>query len=339
MSEFLKGILDGIYSLVGNYGWSIVLFTLLIKLILSPFDYKSRVSMRKTTKIQPEIQKIQQKYAKDQEKMNQKMSELYRKEKINPLSSCLPMLLTMPVLFAMFAAMRLMANENLISQAFAILQGQEPIIEGWLWIKNVWMPDSPFSPVWPDLSMLQQIPADMWQKGIAALDPAAWETIAADIAAVTGTVIDTAAFDKNLQTYITAIYNTMAQMPGYVEQVSKLPGFAFNLIITTLEMFRNFNGFFILPLVAAGSQFVMTKLQGTPESAKDPKAQNQQNTGAFMKWFFPLFSLWICAGYNASFSIYWVASNLFAMAETVAINKYLDMKEKKAANAAEGTVK
>ena len=342
MNEFLKGILDGIYSLVGNYGWSIVLFTLLIKLILTPFDYKSRVSMRKTTKIRPQIAAIQKKYAKDQDKMNQKMSELYRKEKINPLSSCLPMLLTMPILFAMFAAMRMMANEQVIQQAFAILQGQEPVIEGWLWIKNVWMPDSPFSPVWPDLTMLQQIPADMWQKGIAALDPAVWESISASIAAATGTTIDVANFSGNLQGYITAIYNTMAQMPGYVNQVAKIPGFTFNLIVATVDVFKNFNGFFILPLVAAGSQLLMTKLQGeqpAPADPKDPKAQSQQSTSKFMKWFFPLFSLWICAGYNASFSIYWVASNIFAMAQTYVINKYLDMKEKKAEVAAEGKVK
>lgn len=343
MNEFLKGILDGIYALVGNYGWSIVVFTLLIKLILSPFDYKSRVSMRKTTKIQPQIAAIQKKYAKDQDKMNQKMSELYRKEKINPLSSCLPMLLTMPVLFAMFAAMRMMANEQQIQQAFAILQGNAPAVEGWLWIKNVWMPDSPFSPVWPDLSILQQISADRWVAGINALDPAVWSSIQTSISNATGVLIDPAVFKGNLQSYVNAIYTTMSQTPSYVEHVAKLPGFSFNLIITQLEVFRNYNGFFILPVVSAVSQFLMTKMQGgaetAPAASNDPKAQSQQSTSNFMKWFFPLFSLWICAGYNAAFAIYWVASNLFAMAETFAINKYLDMKEKKESIAAEGNVK
>ena len=60
--------------------------------------------------------------------------------------------------FAMFAAMRMMANEQLIQQAFAILQGQEPAIEGWLWIKNVWMPDSPFNASLPNLQSLQMFP-------------------------------------------------------------------------------------------------------------------------------------------------------------------------------------
>ena len=96
MNEFLKGILDGINTVIGNYGWSIVVFTLLLRIVLFPFDYKSRVSMRKTTKLQPQLAALQKKYANDKEKLNRKMSELYKKEKINPLSSCLPRLLPDP---------------------------------------------------------------------------------------------------------------------------------------------------------------------------------------------------------------------------------------------------
>ena len=55
MNEFLKSILDGINMVIGNYGWSIVVFCLLIRLVIFPFDYKSRVSMRKTTKLQPQL--------------------------------------------------------------------------------------------------------------------------------------------------------------------------------------------------------------------------------------------------------------------------------------------
>lgn len=126
MNEFLKGILDGINTVIGNYGWSIVVFTLLLRIVLFPFDYKSRVSMRKTTKLQPQLAALQKKYANDKEKLNRKMSELYKKEKINPLSSCLPMLLTLPILFAMWTALRIIANEQMVSQVFTILQGQTP---------------------------------------------------------------------------------------------------------------------------------------------------------------------------------------------------------------------
>lgn len=104
INEFLKTILEWIYGFVGNYGWAVVLFTLLVRLIVMPFDYKSRVGMRKMQKIAPMQAKLQKKYEKDPDKMNKKLQELYREQRVNPLSSCLPMLISLPILFAMFTA-------------------------------------------------------------------------------------------------------------------------------------------------------------------------------------------------------------------------------------------
>ena len=72
MNDFLVAILNGINSVIHNYGWSMVVFTLLIKLILLPLDYKSRKSMRRMTKLQPQIAKLQKKYANDKEKLNRR---------------------------------------------------------------------------------------------------------------------------------------------------------------------------------------------------------------------------------------------------------------------------
>ncbi|MBQ8200472.1 MAG: membrane protein insertase YidC, partial [Clostridia bacterium] len=104
MNEFLKSILDGIHMLIPSYGWTIVAFTILVRLCLMPLDYKSRVGMRKMSKLAPKQAELQKKYAKDQEKLQRKLSELYRKENVSPMSSCWPMLLSMPILFAMFGA-------------------------------------------------------------------------------------------------------------------------------------------------------------------------------------------------------------------------------------------
>ena len=117
INEFLKTILEWIYGFVGNYGWAVVLFTLLVRLIVMPFDYKSRVGMRKMQKIAPMQAKLQKKYEKDPDKMNKKLQELYREQRVNPLSSCLPMLISLPILFAMFTAMRMVANEHLAQNA------------------------------------------------------------------------------------------------------------------------------------------------------------------------------------------------------------------------------
>ncbi|MBP3635984.1 MAG: membrane protein insertase YidC [Clostridia bacterium] len=338
MNEFLKGILDGINSLFGNYGWSIIVFTVLIKLVLMPFDYKSRVGMRKTTKIQPQISALQKKYAKDQEKLNAKMAELYKKEGVNPLSSCLPLLLTFPILFAMFGAMRMVANEQLVQQAFDILLGNEPVLESWLWIKNLWMPDSPFASAWPDLNSLNMITADIWQKVITAMPAETLATLTATIEEATGVLVSYESFGTATQASVKAVYDAMAAMPSYVEHVSTLPGWNFNLILTTVSVMKDFNGWFLLPLLSAVSQFFMSNM--TQPAANTQQTDQQKSTSNFMKWFFPIFTLWLCFSYTAAFALYWVASNLIAMAQNWGINKYLDAKEKKAADAqAQGTVK
>lgn len=328
MNEFLKSILDGINSVVGNYGWTIVVFSLLLRLVIFPFDYKSRVSMRKTTKIQPQMTALQKKYANDKDTLNRKMSELYKKEKINPLSSCLPMLLTMPILFAVWAALRMMANEQMVQQVFDILQGKEPVMESWLWVKNLWMPDSPFSAAWPDLNSLRMVTSDIWQN--------AYNTLVANGANLPATITYDFS-DANLQATIQAIYTYMEQMPEYVKATSNLPGWSFNLLIAQLDLKTMYNGFFILPLLAAGTQFLMNAMQPT-QAAGDANQQAQANSN-FMKWFFPLFSLFVCSGYSAVFSLYWVMGNVIGAVQTVGINWYLDRKEKKEATVGEGTVK
>ena len=83
----------------------------------------------------------------------------------------------------------------------------------------------------------------------------------------------------------------------------------------------------------------MTKLTPTAAPA-DPNQPNPGN-GAFMKWFFPIFSLIICFQYNAAFALYWVASNVIAAVQTLLVNKYLDAKEAKEKNVTvgEGSIK
>jgi YidC/Oxa1 family membrane protein insertase len=101
--------LKWINEYVGNFGWSIILLTVLINLVLFPLRHKSAVSMRKMQQIQPQVKAIQDRYAKlkmtdpAKSKMNQELMELYKAKGANPASGCLPMLLTFPVLFAFYA--------------------------------------------------------------------------------------------------------------------------------------------------------------------------------------------------------------------------------------------
>ena len=326
MNDFLVAILNGINSVIHNYGWSMVVFTLLIKLILLPLDYKSRKSMRRMTKLQPQIAKLQKKYANDKEKLNQKSAELYRREGINPMSGCLPMLVSMVILFIMFAAMRTVANTEMASQALNLLTTGTQTNESWLWIKNIWMPDSPFNPVIADSANLRVIPADIWAKVFASLDPASVTALAQygiDAATISGETVFAALQTLPIYAQETQLWATMPQL---------------NLLIVNLSIYAHNNGWFILPILAAVTQYLMTLSQ--PQTAAADPNNPAAGTNKFMKYFFPLFSLWICSSYNAIFALYWVVSNVFAWVQGLVMNKMFEkMDENQLETAGEGTLK
>jgi len=94
---------------VGNYGWSIIILTVIINLIMFPLRHKSMVSMRKMQEIQPQVKAIQDRYSKlkatdpAKQKMNQELMALYKERGVNPASGCVPMILTFPFIFAFYA--------------------------------------------------------------------------------------------------------------------------------------------------------------------------------------------------------------------------------------------
>ena len=337
LNEPLKAILLGIYSIVGNYGWSIVLFTLLIRALLMPLDAKSRKSMRKTQKLQPQIAALQKKYKNDKEKLNQKTMELYRKEHVSPLSGCLPMLLSLPILFGMFGAMNILAHEQVAGHVFTYLEGKQPAYEGWLWVKNIWMPDSPFAPLVPDANIIGQVTPENWQSvynNLNETQKAAIDTFNQSLSEDQRITFD---FSKDgTKTTVGKIMSVLnTSVPLYAEKTIKVPGWQnINLFIVQLSIFVFYNGFFLLPLLAAVSQFMMSS--SMPQT---PAQDGKPGTAGFMKWFFPIFSLFICFSSNAGFALYWVTANLIAGAQNVLLNKYFDAQEKKAAAVGEGTVK
>ena len=105
----LLGALNWVNGFVGNYGWSIIVLTILINIAIFPLRHKSIVSMKKMQELKPEIDAIQARYGKlkatdpAKQKMNQEVMEVYKQRGVNPASGCVPMLLTMPVLFAFYS--------------------------------------------------------------------------------------------------------------------------------------------------------------------------------------------------------------------------------------------
>jgi YidC/Oxa1 family membrane protein insertase len=126
--DFLVWCLMKINLLFGNLGWSLIIFSIITKIILMPLTLKSTESMKRMQELSPKIKEIQTKYKEKPEVMNKKVMELYKKEKVNPLSGCLPLLLQMPFFFALYSA--------LIN---SIDLWQAPFI---FWITDLSMPDT-----------------------------------------------------------------------------------------------------------------------------------------------------------------------------------------------------
>ena len=105
----LLGSLKWLYGFTGNYGWSIILLTIIINLVMFPLRHKSSVSMRKVQSVQPQMKAIQDRYAHlkmtdpGRQKMQEEVSALYKEKGVNPAAGCFPMLLTLPVLWAFYS--------------------------------------------------------------------------------------------------------------------------------------------------------------------------------------------------------------------------------------------
>lgn len=96
-------ILSWCYEIVGNYGWSLVLFTVLTRFIMIPLAISQQKGMAKQTRLQPKIKKIQQRYAGNQQKINEEMNALYQREGTNPLGAgCLPLAIQFPIMIGLY---------------------------------------------------------------------------------------------------------------------------------------------------------------------------------------------------------------------------------------------
>ncbi|NLN97260.1 MAG: membrane protein insertase YidC [Eubacteriaceae bacterium] len=124
-----------LYQVVQNYGLTIIIFTILFKLVLLPFNIKQTNSMREMQALQPKIKSLQKKYKNNPEQLNREMTNLYKVYNVNPMSGCLPLLLQMPIMFALFEILR---NPD----KWIFLNGDMAnVVQKFLWIPSLGQPD------------------------------------------------------------------------------------------------------------------------------------------------------------------------------------------------------
>lgn len=134
-------LLGLLYGFIQDYGITIILFTVIVKVCIYPLYIKQTKSMAKMQDVQPKMQALQRKYANDKETLNIKMAELYKEEKFNPMGGCLPMLIQMPIIMGLFALLR---NPMMyISDGSMIFAFHE----SFLWIEDLSQPDPWILPI------------------------------------------------------------------------------------------------------------------------------------------------------------------------------------------------
>lgn len=326
LNTLLLTIMKGLHTVINNYALTIIVFTILIKLVVMPLNLKSRRSTQRMTSVQPKMLALQEKYKDDQEKLNQKMQELYRTEGINPMGGCLPMIISMFILFAMFYALRTFANEQLVTQFLTFYHNPtidpSTLTDGFLWIRNLWMPDSPFATYMPDVQSLQLV------------DFGVWNDVSARLAA-SGVIPEALHFaDRNaMMTYITDVVTPFIASEAYAPYIAPVTGLG-NLSILGLirfTVYQHGNGWFVLPILSVATQLLMQKITMKQTMEANPQMGSQK----VMLYLMTFMSLYFCAIYNSAFALYWVVSNVYALVESIAFDRYFKSQNRKAAKAEE----
>ncbi len=331
ISEFFGWIFDWINGFTNNYGLSIILFTILFRLVLSPFDIRSRIGQREYTakmaKIQPEIDMINKAYKNNPEKAQQRMMEVRKREGIGMMpKGCGMMLLTYPILLAFFAVFRNLAAEKLCE--LSQLASDADIAQwfdtnSFLWIKNIWQPDVylNFGQTWGlrTLWIIKNIDGYILPQanGIAAVLQSAFKSGMLDVFNPGG--LDFAAFTEQVATGLDAARSFASS--NFATGASWIGG----------------NGFYIFPILAGVVQIWSLKATNVQQPAPtDAQAAQAASTGKFMKIFFPIMFVYFCLVSSTALAIYWVTSSLCMLVLNFVINKVLDARDKKKALAVEG---
>ena len=326
LNSLLLSIMRAIHTVINNYALTIIIFTLLIKLVVMPLNLKSRRSTMRMSSVQPKMAELQEKYKDDQEKLNQKMQELYRKEGVSPMGGCLPMIISMVILFAMFYALRTFANEQLVTQFLTFYHHPDmdpsTLTDSFFWIRNLWMPDSPFATYLPDVNSLQMVDFDVWNRISSGL-------------ASSGVIPEALSFaNRNeMLAFIEDVVKPFVASDVYAPYVAAVPGLE-NLNILGLIRFTIYqegNGWFVLPVLSVLTQILMQKLT----MKNQPMPTEQAGSQKMMIWVMTFMSIYFCAIYNSAFALYWVVSNIYAIVEQIAFNKYFEQQDRKSARAQE----
>ncbi len=286
----LGWIIEQIYSLVANYGFAIIIFTVIIKLILLPLNVKSQKAMRKQQKIQPVLQELQKKYANDQEKLQKEMMKLYKENNISMTGGCLPMLIQMPILVGLYQVI-----QKPLSYLIGVDWMQQAVIDKVYMLRDAMAASIGNLATQTEemLARASQIQLSQWANIVnGPNDP--W-------------VINFNFLGLNLA-------NTPSAALNYIMRLD----FSDWSIIALL----------LIPILAIVSQLLTTKLtQVQSGQTNDNDSSNTANQmSKSMMMMMPIMTGVFTFTLPSGIGIYWIISSLVQLVQQLALNKYFDSK-------------
>ena len=279
------------YNLTNSYGVALILFTLVIKLIMLPFQMKSKKSMMRMSRVSGQMQELQKRYAKNQAKLQEEMQKLYEEEGVNPMSGCLWSLIPFPILIALYSIIRQPITHFMMLSKDVLQTVVQSAADAGVNLTNIVMMDKATgTPALKDglyqLASYGQINLVKAVQEMGLSTPEGW-------------------FDMN--------YNFLG----------------LDLTATPWEYVKNFTftwaviGVILIPILAGLSQFVFSKLTMKTQPQADAAG------GASMKsmmYMMPLLSVYIAFIMPAALGVYWIAQSVFSLIQEAILNKTFSAK-------------
>lgn len=279
------------YNLTNSYGVALILFTLVIKLIMLPFQMKSKKSMMRMSRVSGQMQELQKRYAKNQAKLQEEMQKLYEEEGVNPMSGCLWSLIPFPILIALYSIIRQPITHFMMLSKDVLQTVVQSAADAGVNLTNIVMMDKATgTPALKDglyqLASYGQINLVKAVQEMGLSTPEGW-------------------FDMN--------YNFLG----------------LDLTATPWEYVKNFTftwaviSVILIPILAGLSQFVFSKLTMKTQPQADAAG------GASMKsmmYMMPLMSVYIAFIMPAALGVYWIAQSVFSLIQEAILNKTFSAK-------------
>lgn len=279
------------YNLTNSYGVALILFTLVIKLIMLPFQMKSKKSMMRMSRVSGQMQELQKRYAKNQAKLQEEMQKLYEEEGVNPMSGCLWSLIPFPILIALYSIIRHPITHFMMLSKDVLQTVVQSAADAGVNLTNIVMMDKATgAPALKDglyqMAAYGQINLVKAVQEMGLSTPEGW-------------------FDMN--------YNFLG----------------LDLTATPWEYVKSFTftwaviGVILIPILAGLSQFVFSKLTMKTQPQADAAG------GASMKsmmYMMPLMSVYIAFIMPAALGVYWIAQSVFSLIQEAILNKTFSAK-------------